>query len=317
MSRTSGHRRKRSSARARQRAVVSVLAVAMVAGGAALLAHAITLLTAKTPAESGEPSDTVTTTQAVVSTSASSVVTTTAPTTTVKTTFGTSYVLNTTKQTTKQTTKKTGTAATALPVEGHFVQDRSTAPWNLVLANPWNPLPDSFDDNIEVKGGLRGNSNEKVDVRAYESLKAMLNDGKQYNLRICSGYRTVEKQAYLFNNRVKNNMNKGMSREEAEKEVAKDTARPGTSEHNTGLAADILGGSYSHLSESFSKTDAYKWLIAHCADYGYILRYPKGKEGITGYTYEPWHYRYVGKEVASYIMKNNLTLEEYLEQQAN
>lgn len=310
MSRTSGRRRKKSSARARQRAVVSVLAVAMVVGGAALLAHAITLLTAKAPAESGEPSDTVTT---VETTASASALTTTAPTTT----FGTSYVLNTTKQTTKQTTKKAGTAATALPVEGHFVQDRTNTPWNLVLANPWNPLPDSFDDDIQVKGGLRGNSNEKVDVRAYESLKAMLTDGAKYNLRICSGYRTVEKQAYLFNNRVKNWMNKGLSREEAEQKVATDTARPGTSEHNTGLAADLLGESYNSLSQSFEKTEAYKWLMAHCADYGFILRYPKGKESITGYTFEPWHYRYVGKEAASYIMANSLTLEEYLEEQAN
>lgn len=304
MSRTNGRRRKKRGARARQRALVSFLAVAMVVGGAALLAHAITMITDKPPAESAGSEGTTTgapTGASTVSTSAA---------------FGTSYVLNTTTAATKQTTKP-ASVSTALPVEGHFVQNRDTAPWNLVLANPWNPLPDSFDDNIEVKGGLRGNSNEKVDVRAYESLKAMLNDGKQYNLRICSGYRTVEKQAYLFNNRVQNNMSKGMSREEAENEVAKDTARPGTSEHNTGLAADILGESYNHLSETFSKTDAYKWLIAHCADYGYILRYPKGKEGITGYTYEPWHYRYVGKEVASYIMKNDLTLEEYLEQQAN
>ena len=308
MKRSSGYRRKKRKSRSYQRAALSALAVVMVVGVAALLAHAITLMTNRAPAESEDSPETSATGTSATTSSTETLATSAA--------FGTSFVLTSTTSATRQTTKPV-TVSTALPVEGHFVQDRTNTPWNLVLANPWNPLPDSFDDDIQVKGGLRGNSNEKVDVRAYESLKAMLTDGAKYNLRICSGYRTVEKQAYLFNNRVNEKMKNGMSREQAEREVATDTARPGTSEHNTGLAADLLGESYNSLSQSFEKTEAYTWLITHCADYGFILRYPKGKESITGYTFEPWHYRYVGKEAASYIMANSLTLEEYLEEQAD
>jgi LAS superfamily LD-carboxypeptidase LdcB len=91
-------------------------------------------------------------------------------------------------------------------------------------------------------------------------------------------------------------------------------ARPGTSEHHVGLAVDILGSGYYSLEQSFENTAAFKWLKAHCAEYGFILRYPKEKEHITGVIYEPWHYRYVGVDVAKEIMSRNITLEEYLEE---
>ena len=96
--------------------------------------------------------------------------------------------------------------------------------------------------------------------------------------------------------------------------AATEVIRPGTSEHQTGLALDILGSGYTDRQESFDQSKAFQWLKAHCADYGFILRYPKGKEQITGMDYEPWHYRYVGKEYAKEIMSRGITLEEFLQE---
>ena len=296
----------------RRRTIWVTVAILCVVAGAALIARAITML-------EEVPTDATTTTTTDSTATSSSTLTegeVTTTTTTTATSATTRYEATTTTTTTttkKTTTKKTTTASTYADPSGHFVQDRSTTPWNLVLANPWNPLPADYDDNLQAKDGLRGNSSEKIDIRAYDALKQMLADGSKYNLSLASGYRTVEKQRALFEGRVEKWMNKGYSRAEAEKEVLKDTAYPGTSEHNTGLAADLLGEDYGYLTQGFAKTDAYKWLIAHCAEYGFILRYPEGKESITGYTFEPWHYRYVGVETATYIMEHDLTLEEYLE----
>ena len=89
-------------------------------------------------------------------------------------------------------------------------------------------------------------------------------------------------------------------------------AVPGTSEHQLGLALDLVDARHVKLDESQENTDAYKWLSKHCAEYGFIVRYPNGKTDITGIIYEPWHFRYVGVEAATYIMENGITLEEYL-----
>ena len=108
----------------------------------------------------------------------------------------------------------------------------------------------------------------------------------------------------------------GYSREKAEQVAATRVAPPGTSEHNTGLAVDILSGDYynhhSQIEESFEYDAEAAWMKAHCAEYGFILRYPKDKQDVTGIIFEPWHFRYVGVEIATYIMQNGLTLEEYL-----
>ena len=90
-------------------------------------------------------------------------------------------------------------------------------------------------------------------------------------------------------------------------------ARPGTSEHQAGLAVDIVDKSYQLLDERQEDTAVQKWLMEHCAEYGYILRYPTEKSALTGVGYEPWHYRYVGEEAAREIMSRGLCLEEYLE----
>jgi len=149
---------------------------------------------------------------------------------------------------------------------------------------------------------------------AAEALESMLNamEGQvTKTLTVVSGYRTYEYQENLFNKEVDSFL-KTMGREEAKIQAAKLVALPGGSEHQTGLALDISTDSLDYkLTESFENTDCYKWLAANCADYGFIVRYPKDKVNETGISYEPWHLRYVGVENAKSITKQNLSLEEY------
>lgn len=129
---------------------------------------------------------------------------------------------------------------------------------------------------------------------AMESMfSAAMKDGVD-GFIIASGYRSFDQQTEIFANTTDGT-----------------AARPGTSEHETGLAFDVT----AYGNENFELTPQFEWLSKHCAEYGFILRYPKGKEDITGYPYEPWHYRYVGTPYAKEIMDEGITLEEYLEQQ--
>ena len=138
----------------------------------------------------------------------------------------------------------------------------------------------------------------------YDAFKEMFNAAKEegITLIINSGYRTYEYQKEVYE------QYKDANGEEYADSYA---ARPDFSEHQTGLALDII--TYGTSGEEFENTDAYKWLQEHANEYGFILRYPKGKEHITGFKYEPWHYRYVGIDAAQYIYENNITLEEYLQ----
>ena len=120
-------------------------------------------------------------------------------------------------------------------------------------------------------------------------------------------------QKSLYERQVQKQKNAGYSDAKAREVAATIVKKPGQSEHNTGLAADLGGSGDYSLNQSFERTAAYRWLIANCVDYGFILRFPKNKEAITGVIYEPWHFRYVGKEAAAEIMRDGLRLEEYLE----
>ena len=108
-------------------------------------------------------------------------------------------------------------------------------------------------------------------------------------------------------------MSKGMDYEEAYNEATRQVMPPGYSEHETGLALDIVAADYQLLDDAQENTEENRWLRENCWKYGFILRYPKDKEDITQIDYESWHFRYVGTEAAEYIMKNNITLEEYIE----
>jgi len=129
---------------------------------------------------------------------------------------------------------------------------------------------------------------------------------------ICSSYRSYEKQQSLYQNKVNRLAAQGYSQEKAREEAAKAVALPGTSEHQLGLAVDIVSTSYQALTKKQEKTQEQKWLMEHCWEYGFILRYPNEKSDITGIGYEPWHYRYVGRDVALDIRDSGLCMEEYM-----
>ncbi len=181
--------------------------------------------------------------------------------------------------------------------------------WQILLVNPWNEIPEDYE--VPLKALADG---QKVDERAYDSLNAMLqacrDDGLQP--KICSAYRTMSKQTYLYNNKIARLRNAGYSKKAAIAEAGRWVARPGTSEHQLGLALDIVSTSYQGLTKKQEKTAEQKWLMEHCWEYGFILRYPNEKSEITGIGYEPWHYRYVGVDVALDIRDSGLCLEEYL-----
>lgn len=163
----------------------------------------------------------------------------------------------------------------------------------ILLANKIYPLPSTFapEENPEAR----------------QALNQMLEAAKQqgFDLVAFSGYRSFEYQTTLYNNYVNRDGQAAADRY---------SARPGYSEHQTGLAFDIgeRGKEDLWLTEEFGETPAGQWLFAHAQEYGFILRFPQNKEGITGYMYESWHYRYVGKDIAKEIAKQSITLEEYL-----
>ena len=183
--------------------------------------------------------------------------------------------------------------------------------WSLILVNKTHPIPDDYEVKLTViKGSM------KCDERAVEPLRNMLNaaNSSGISLYVCSPYRDQERQEMLFLRRINQYMAGGKSYLESFKTASKDVIIPGCSEHQLGLAFDIVCSYHSTLDWEFGDTEAGKWLFEHCAEYGFILRYPKGKESITGIVYEPWHFRYVGKEAARYIMEKGITLEELWEE---
>lgn len=182
--------------------------------------------------------------------------------------------------------------------------------WSLLLVNNRHPVPEDYEFTL---GTIRGNL--QCDERVIPPLLGMLQAAKKdgITLEVCSPYRTLDRQEYLFDRKIVRYMNRGMSYMDAYKLSARVVNVPGTSEHQIGLALDIYTDSYKSLDEGFGETAAGKWLRENCAEYGFILRYPKGKEYITGIEYEPWHFRYVGKAAAMDIMAQELTLEEYVE----
>ncbi len=185
----------------------------------------------------------------------------------------------------------------------------------LLLVNPWTPLPEDF-----VPGELVPVQNDQaVDARAYPDLQDMLGDMSQAGLSplICSSYRSQERQQELYDNKVQRVMDEGVSREAAQAEAARWVARPGTSEHQTGLAVDIVSLSNQMLDETQESTPEFQWLAENAWKYGFILRYPNDKSEKTGIAYEPWHFRFVGKEAAEEMHDLGLCLEEYLESLAD
>lgn len=180
--------------------------------------------------------------------------------------------------------------------------------WNLRLINRWHRLPDDFEVELTTLS-----SGHMVDKRIAKDLNAMLDAARKAGLNpvICSSYRSKEKQEYLYKNRVARARNQGYA--DAKLEAAGWVAVPRSSEHEAGLAVDIVSASYQGLDRQQENTKEQKWLMENSYKYGFILRYPEDKKEITGINYEPWHYRYVGKKAAREIYFLGICLEEYLE----
>lgn len=193
---------------------------------------------------------------------------------------------------------------TAAPDDGVVVDDAL-----LTLVNPWNPLPENWAADIVTRS-----DGYKVDSRCAEALDEMLAACRAagYDPLICSAYRTQETQQSLFDNKVQRLISSGMSETDAKVEAAKAVAIPGTSEHQLGLAVDIVDSTMQELTDAQEDTGTQRWLMANSWRYGFIHRYPNGDTDITGIIYEPWHYRYVGKDAAQDIFNRDITLEEYL-----
>ena len=184
----------------------------------------------------------------------------------------------------------------------------------LALVNKTVALPGTYTPADLVRPKVKftfGDADvEKSYLRkdAAEALEKMFAAAKKDSIQLfaVSGYRSYIRQEVILNSEIKR---------VGEEKAAQAVAYPGKSEHQTGLAMDITGESVKFLlTEEFEGVPEGKWLKKHAHEHGYILRYPKGKETLTGYMYEPWHFRYVGKKAAGIIYKNDWTLEEFFEQ---
>lgn len=180
-----------------------------------------------------------------------------------------------------------------------------------VLVNKTHALRPGYETDLHW---LENKSCAVAEVM-YDSLKAMLTDGSEEGLEfvVASGYRSRERQQELLWEDIETAMEtQGLSWQEAYNQETQETMPPGYSEHETGLAVDIVALDYQILDEQQEDTEENRWLQENCGKYGFILRYPRGKEEVTGVSYEAWHFRYVGQEAAQEITEKQITLEEYL-----
>ena len=178
--------------------------------------------------------------------------------------------------------------------------------WRLTLANYDNLLPEDFTVKVSNIDKTR-----QFDSRAIDELNDMMNAMKKdgvTNVWVQSAYRSVARQRELYDNSVKKYIQQGKSQEEAERLTDEYINKPGSSDHNLGLAVD-----FNYVDNKFEKLDGFKWLKNNAENYGFVLRYPKDKEDITKIAYESWHWRYVGVEHAKKMNDLNMCLEEYIE----
>ena len=185
----------------------------------------------------------------------------------------------------------------------------SASDWSLTLVRSDTFLPAGYAPAAleEIERG------EQFDARAASALRIMLAEARAdgYSVYLCSGYRSYETQLAIYQNHIQKYMSQGMTQQQAHELTLLEVNYPGGSEHQLGLAADILEASDQPMVPEIGGSGLMLWLEQHCAEYGFIVRYPDGKTDITGVEYEPWHLRYVGS-CASFIMENGLCLEEFL-----
>ena len=181
--------------------------------------------------------------------------------------------------------------------------------WRLMLVNPDNILPENFSVDLTMtKYGY------EVDSRIVDDVTALIEGAAKDNVKllICYGYHTLEQSQQLFEKQLRKQRSYGLSEEAALAEAKRWVAPPGTSDHHTGLALDIVTPEHQVLNHAFYNTPAGQWMAEHSWEYGFVIRFPEDKQEITGITYEPWHLRFVGKEHAAEMHKNNECLEEYV-----
>ena len=184
--------------------------------------------------------------------------------------------------------------------------EKEITDWRLTLANYETLLPENFTVKVENIDKTR-----QFDARAIGELNDMMNQMKKdgiTNIWIQSAYRSVARQKELYDASVKKYLQEGKSQEEAEKLTNEYINKPGSSDHNLGLAVD-----FNKVDNGFEKLEGFKWLQKNAENYGFVLRYPKDKEDITKIAYESWHWRYVGVEHAKKMNELNMCLEEYIQ----
>lgn len=293
----------------------------------ALAAAALLCGCAKSPVKEGYDTPLVTQ-DSLQETMPTEVTTTTEATTTMPQTTTLEETTTTTEATTEEVTTTTEGTTTEVSVTEPEVEakDDESAPndetesevveikenEHFFLVNREYPLPEDYEIETDY---VQGSYELEVTVAKHcrEMIAAAKEDGIE--LKVLSAYRTVSYQKKLFERNIKSRMEKyGWSYEEAYDDVLINIALPGTSEHNAGLAVDIVTEDDWDTYEAFDQTKEYDWLQEHAAEHGFILRYLKDKTDITGYIYEPWHYRYVGVEYAATIRDTGLCLEEFFEQ---
>lgn len=191
----------------------------------------------------------------------------------------------------------------------------SPADWNLVLVNRENQLAEEIPMEFYLT-----ESGYQIDSRIQEPYSQLMEAGKAagMDLTMVSGYRSIEQQQANYDVNYQNFLASGLSEEEARTKTEEYIALPHASEHTTGLAVDITSTALANqegnsgLLPDLENYPEGLWLKENAPKFGFILRYPKEKEAITGINFEPWHFRYVGIENAMYMTENNLTLEEYI-----
>lgn len=190
----------------------------------------------------------------------------------------------------------------------------------LVLLNKTHPSGEHYcpPDLVTLDGTITLYGKEiqlrEYPARATEALIAELHARGYTDIVVTSGYRSYARQQSLFYTYIEQEMaaHPGWTQQQAQELVLTYSAAPGTSEHHTGDCIDLISTNYVVLDETFANNPAYEWLKDNAHHFGFILRYPKDKTGITGYSYEPWHYRFVGVKAATEIYEQGITLEEYL-----
>jgi len=207
------------------------------------------------------------------------------------------------------TPQPTTPAPTIPPFRADFTLGIDDVPWYLVLVNRYNFLPEDFDIALDYVGqGFR------FDARAAQPLRDMMQAARDagYSPIFASTFRAMSLQRTLFDNQVNRNINNGMTPEDAFEAARRVVAYPGSSEHNLGLAIDVVSIHYQNLTPAQGQTPEGRWFAQNAHRFGFILRYPYHKQDITNIIYEPWHFRYVGIPSATAMFYNDLVLEEYL-----